>query len=153
MEKPGGRKKHDGLIPLIGGVSIYLSVFVTSLIFLDQPIFIRLFLFSFFSNANTDSTKVCVLMALLSKGKIHYYCYRAEEKAKRKLRRKIKIEQGVELPPSRKRLKKNRMADSTNKQKIAIDCAFDNLMGEKVIRTMQRNYNYHVWCCVGYGEN
>lgn len=57
---------------------------------------------------------------------------RIEEKQKRKLRRKIQIEQGLELPPSRKRLKKNRMVDSSNKQKVAIDCAFDELMGEKV---------------------
>ena len=44
VDKPGGRKKHTGAIPLVGGVAIYLSVFITSLIFLDQPIFIRLFL-------------------------------------------------------------------------------------------------------------
>ncbi len=44
VDKPGGRKQHDGLIPLVGGIAIYLSVFVTTLVFLDQPIFIRLFL-------------------------------------------------------------------------------------------------------------
>ncbi len=44
VDKPGGRKRHDGLIPLIGGIAIYISVFITTLIFLDQPIFIRLFL-------------------------------------------------------------------------------------------------------------
>ena len=44
VDKPGGRKKHHGTIPLVGGLAIYLSVFITSLIFLDQPIFIRLFL-------------------------------------------------------------------------------------------------------------
>ena len=44
VDKPGGRKKHQGAIPLVGGLAIYLSVFITSLIFLDQPIFIRLFL-------------------------------------------------------------------------------------------------------------
>lgn len=44
VDKPGGRKKHDGLIPLIGGIAIYISVFLTTLLFLDQPIFIRLFL-------------------------------------------------------------------------------------------------------------
>ncbi|PCK10083.1 MAG: undecaprenyl-phosphate alpha-N-acetylglucosaminyl 1-phosphate transferase [Alteromonadaceae bacterium] len=46
VDKPGGRKTHDGLIPLIGGVSIYVSVFLSSLWFLEQPIFIRLFLLS-----------------------------------------------------------------------------------------------------------
>lgn len=44
VDKPGGRKKHEGLIPLIGGIAIYTSVFITTLLFLDQPIFIRLFL-------------------------------------------------------------------------------------------------------------
>ncbi|MFT5082012.1 MAG: UDP-GlcNAc:undecaprenyl-phosphate GlcNAc-1-phosphate transferase [Lentisphaeria bacterium] len=44
VDKPGGRKQHEGLIPLIGGVAIYLSVFITTLFFLEQPIFIRLFL-------------------------------------------------------------------------------------------------------------
>lgn len=44
VDKPGGRKKHAGVIPLIGGVAIYSSVMLTSLIFLEQPIFIRLFL-------------------------------------------------------------------------------------------------------------
>ncbi len=44
VDKPGGRKTHQGVIPLIGGVAIYASVSLTSLIFLEQPIFIRLFL-------------------------------------------------------------------------------------------------------------
>jgi UDP-GlcNAc:undecaprenyl-phosphate GlcNAc-1-phosphate transferase len=44
VDKPGGRKTHQGVIPLIGGIAIYASVFLTSLIFLEQPIFIRLFL-------------------------------------------------------------------------------------------------------------
>lgn len=44
VDKPGGRKQHDGLIPLIGGIAIYLSVFITTLVFLEQPLFIRLFL-------------------------------------------------------------------------------------------------------------
>lgn len=44
VDRPGGRKQHEGLIPLIGGIAIYLSVFLTTLIFLEQPIFIRLFL-------------------------------------------------------------------------------------------------------------
>lgn len=44
VDRPGGRKQHDGLIPLVGGIAIYISVFLTSLLFLEQPIFIRLFL-------------------------------------------------------------------------------------------------------------
>ncbi len=44
VDKPGGRKQHDGLIPLVGGIAIYISVFISSLLFLEQPIFIRLFL-------------------------------------------------------------------------------------------------------------
>ncbi|MFL0809488.1 MAG: undecaprenyl/decaprenyl-phosphate alpha-N-acetylglucosaminyl 1-phosphate transferase [Agarilytica sp.] len=44
VDKPGGRKQHDGLIPLVGGIAIYLSVSITTLFFLEQPLFIRLFL-------------------------------------------------------------------------------------------------------------
>ncbi len=44
VDKPGGRKQHDGLIPLVGGIAIYISVFISSLLFLEQPFFIRLFL-------------------------------------------------------------------------------------------------------------
>ncbi len=44
VDKPGGRKQHDGLIPLVGGIAIYLSIFLSTMIFLEQPIFIRLFL-------------------------------------------------------------------------------------------------------------
>jgi len=46
VDKPGGRKNHQGVIPLIGGVAIYASVSITSLIFLEQPLIIRLFLLS-----------------------------------------------------------------------------------------------------------
>ncbi len=44
VDRPGGRKQHDGLVPLVGGIAIYLSVSLTTLLFLEQPIFIRLFL-------------------------------------------------------------------------------------------------------------
>lgn len=44
VDKPGGRKKHKGDIPLVGGLSIYIGTTITVLLFLDQPIFIRLFL-------------------------------------------------------------------------------------------------------------
>ncbi len=46
VDKPGGRKKHDGLIPLVGGVSIYFSVLLSVLLFLEQPVFLRLFMLS-----------------------------------------------------------------------------------------------------------
>jgi len=44
VDKPGGRKKHEGHIPLVGGLSIYIGTTITALLFLEQPIFIRLFL-------------------------------------------------------------------------------------------------------------
>lgn len=44
VDKPGGRKKHDGVIPLIGGIAVFLGVFLTGYIFLEQPAFIRLFM-------------------------------------------------------------------------------------------------------------
>ncbi|WP_045860382.1 undecaprenyl-phosphate alpha-N-acetylglucosaminyl 1-phosphate transferase [Teredinibacter purpureus] len=44
VDKPGGRKNHDGLIPLIGGLAIYFGVFFTTFLFIEQPLFIRLFL-------------------------------------------------------------------------------------------------------------
>lgn len=44
VDKPGGRKDHDGVIPLIGGLAIYTSVCITTFLFIEQPIFIRLFL-------------------------------------------------------------------------------------------------------------
>ncbi len=44
VDKPGGRKHHEGVIPLIGGIAIYSSVCITTFLFIDQPIFIRLFL-------------------------------------------------------------------------------------------------------------
>ena len=46
VDKPGGRKLHNGSIPLIGGVAIYISVLFTAYIFLEQPLFIRFFLLS-----------------------------------------------------------------------------------------------------------
>lgn len=44
VDKPGGRKRHEGLIPLIGGISVFLGVFLTGYLFLDQPTFIRFFM-------------------------------------------------------------------------------------------------------------
>ncbi|WP_188151616.1 undecaprenyl/decaprenyl-phosphate alpha-N-acetylglucosaminyl 1-phosphate transferase [Teredinibacter waterburyi] len=44
VDRPGGRKQHLGVIPLIGGLAIYASVIVTVFVFIEQPLFIRLFL-------------------------------------------------------------------------------------------------------------
>ena len=44
VDKPGGRKHHEGVVPLIGGIAIYSSVCLTTFFFIDQPIFVRLFL-------------------------------------------------------------------------------------------------------------
>lgn len=44
VDKPGGRKRHDGLIPLIGGIAVFMGTFLTGYVFLDQPTFIRLFM-------------------------------------------------------------------------------------------------------------
>lgn len=44
VDKPGGRKHHNGVIPLTGGISVFVGIFITAYLFLDQPIFIRLFM-------------------------------------------------------------------------------------------------------------
>ena len=44
VDAPGGRKKHKGLIPLIGGIAVYSSVLISSFLFLEQQFFIRLFM-------------------------------------------------------------------------------------------------------------
>lgn len=44
VDKPGGRKQHNGVVPLVGGIAIYASVLISSFIFIEQPIEIRLFL-------------------------------------------------------------------------------------------------------------
>ncbi|WP_096084702.1 MraY family glycosyltransferase [Agaribacterium haliotis] len=44
VDKPGGRKDHKGVIPLIGGLAIYAAVSISTFFFIDQPLFIRLFL-------------------------------------------------------------------------------------------------------------
>jgi len=44
VDKPGGRKQHNGVIPLIGGIAIYASVLISSFIFIEQPLNIRLFM-------------------------------------------------------------------------------------------------------------
>jgi UDP-GlcNAc:undecaprenyl-phosphate GlcNAc-1-phosphate transferase len=44
VDKPGGRKQHDGVIPLIGGIAVFAGVFLTAYIFMEQPTFIRMFM-------------------------------------------------------------------------------------------------------------
>lgn len=44
VDKPGGRKQHDGAIPLIGGLAMFSGVFLSAYIFLDQPSFVRVFM-------------------------------------------------------------------------------------------------------------
>lgn len=44
VDKPGGRKKHDGVIPLIGGIAVFSGLFISAYIFLEQPTFIRFFM-------------------------------------------------------------------------------------------------------------
>jgi tRNA (guanine9-N1)-methyltransferase len=61
-----------------------------------------------------------------------FFPCRAKERQKKKERLQSLKEQGVELGPSRKRLKKNSMADSLCKTQVAVDCSFDHLMSDKV---------------------
>jgi UDP-GlcNAc:undecaprenyl-phosphate/decaprenyl-phosphate GlcNAc-1-phosphate transferase len=44
VDRPGGRKQHDGVIPLVGGVAIFLGIFLTAYVFIDQQTFIRFFM-------------------------------------------------------------------------------------------------------------
>ena len=37
QDRPSDRKAHMGTVPLIGGISIYLSVVISSVAFLDLP--------------------------------------------------------------------------------------------------------------------
>ncbi|MDB9805282.1 hypothetical protein OAC12_04020 [Porticoccaceae bacterium] len=37
LDHPQGRKKHTGTLPLVGGVSIYLSVLFCTVLFLNLP--------------------------------------------------------------------------------------------------------------------
>lgn len=59
--------------------------------------------------------------------------HRAKEREKRKARVKALKEQGVELGPSRKKLKKNSMENSSCHLEVAIDCSFDDLMSDRVM--------------------
>ena len=44
VDKPGGRKHHSGAIPLIGGLAMFVGIFLSSYIFLEQPPFVRVFM-------------------------------------------------------------------------------------------------------------
>ncbi|WP_053979368.1 undecaprenyl-phosphate alpha-N-acetylglucosaminyl 1-phosphate transferase [Marinagarivorans algicola] len=44
VDKPGGRKQHDGAIPLIGGLAMFVGLFLSSYIMLEQPTFVRVFM-------------------------------------------------------------------------------------------------------------
>jgi hypothetical protein len=57
---------------------------------------------------------------------------RADERNRKKEKRKLAREQGKPVGPSRKSLKHNKMADSSCKLRVVVDCSFDDLMNEKV---------------------
>lgn len=44
VDRPGGRKLHEGLIPLIGGIGVFLGVAATTLLFVEQSQFVRFLL-------------------------------------------------------------------------------------------------------------
>ena len=58
--------------------------------------------------------------------------FRQHERAKKKKKRQEAREKGVDLGPSRKALKLNKMADSSCQVKVVVDCSFDDLMKERV---------------------
>ena len=44
VDVPGGRKEHDGSIPLIGGIAVFCAAAINILIFADSSLFVRFFL-------------------------------------------------------------------------------------------------------------
>jgi UDP-GlcNAc:undecaprenyl-phosphate GlcNAc-1-phosphate transferase len=46
VDLPSDRKKHDGAIPLIGGISIFTGVLLASSIFIDRSQLLNLYLIS-----------------------------------------------------------------------------------------------------------
>ena len=46
VDLPNARKKHDGAIPLIGGISIYTGVLIASTLFIEQSQLLNLYLIS-----------------------------------------------------------------------------------------------------------
>ncbi len=63
---------------------------------------------------------------------------RLRERENRKRRRQELREQGEDPGPSKKQLKKNTMANSACKIRVAIDCGFDHMMAEKVGQNRNR---------------
>ena len=57
---------------------------------------------------------------------------RKEEKLRKKEKRKLAIERGEDLGPTRKALKMRKMKDSLCKVNVVIDCSFDDYMQERV---------------------
>ncbi|KAL5018130.1 hypothetical protein ScPMuIL_003852 [Solemya velum] len=56
---------------------------------------------------------------------------RKKEKERRKERRRVAVESGEDLGPSRKSLKLNKMEKSNCRIRIAIDCSFDDYMTDR----------------------
>ncbi|ELT96766.1 hypothetical protein CAPTEDRAFT_101464 [Capitella teleta] len=67
---------------------------------------------------------------------------RAKERQKKKERIKAMREQGIELGPSRKKLKKNCMVDSACKTQVVIDCSFDHLMQDKQVMCLVQQLQF-----------
>ncbi|KAL3876750.1 hypothetical protein ACJMK2_034546 [Sinanodonta woodiana] len=61
---------------------------------------------------------------------------RKAEKKRKQEKRQNCIEQGIDLGPSRKQLKFNTMEKSDCKQRVVIDCSFDEYMNEKDVRML-----------------
>ena len=59
--------------------------------------------------------------------------FRRLRKEKQKEQRRQKIENGVDVGPTRKALKRNTMKNSRCKVTVAIDLSFDDLMSDKVV--------------------
>jgi UDP-GlcNAc:undecaprenyl-phosphate GlcNAc-1-phosphate transferase len=69
MDKPDARKQHSGHIPLVGGISIFLSIFIVSIIWLPDNTENRVFLVSIalmvFIGALDDKFDVSVKIRLV----------------------------------------------------------------------------------------
>lgn len=59
-------------------------------------------------------------------------CFRKAEKERYKARKKACRERGVEMGPTRKQLRHNKMSKSKCKVRVVIDCDFDDYMADKV---------------------
>ncbi|CAD5121574.1 DgyrCDS10073 [Dimorphilus gyrociliatus] len=63
---------------------------------------------------------------------------RQQEKLRKKERRKECLEKGLEVPPSRKSLKKRKMKESSCQIRVVMDCGFNDLMNEKDIGCLSK---------------